>query len=105
MLVAAAVLASTAYAGGPDKMVAMPQAQDHALFATIEGGYTWNSLGDTNLAYTIGSETFTLSPSQTNSGGTGRVAFGAMHQSTNPSIYYTGELGWATMDKQNTHNL
>ena len=86
MLVAATLLASTVYAGGPS-VEPMPQSHNLPLFATLEGGYTWNDLGTTTVN--------SLTASESNKGFSGRVAAGAAHYSSyNPSLSYTGEFGW-----------
>lgn len=96
LIAATAILASSAYAGGPDAMSMPVASQNHNLFATLEGGYTWNSLGDTTV--TVGSTTHTAE--QTNNGGTGRVAVGAIHYSTAyTGLSYTGEMGWGYYGK------
>lgn len=96
LLAAATVLVSTAYAGGDDTLTMPAQNQNPVLFATAEGGYTWNSLGDTQI--TVGGTTFTAT--QTDSGGSGRLAMGAVHYSTRtPGLSYTGELGWGYYGK------
>ena len=88
MLLAATVLASSVYAGGPDVMAA-PQHQDPTLFATAEGGYSWNSVGDTTIVYDgIGGTV-----AKSDEGATARVAVGGIHYTTNPNLSYTGEIG------------
>ena len=98
MLIASSLLASAVYAGGPDTM-AMPAAPGHSMFAAIEGGYSWNTFGDTNVA--IGTTTPTLhTVTPDNSGGTGRVAIGAIHYSSySPKLAYTAEAGWGYYGK------
>ena len=89
MLVSAALstvlLVSGAYAGG-QTVEPMPQDQNPTLFATLEGGYTWNELNATTVNG--------VTANQSNSGGTGRFAIGGIHQSTmHPNLSYTAEVG------------
>ena len=99
LLIASSLLASAVYAGGPDTM-AMPAAPGHSMFAAIEGGYSWNTFGNTTVA--IGN---IVTPTQrvvtpSNNGGTGRVAIGAIHYSTySPKLAYTAEAGWGYYGK------
>lgn len=92
MLLASVVLASNAYAGG--EVIQPMQPLNPALFATIEGGYTWNALGSTTVSYTGETSTFTGTVPKKKHGATGRVAAGAIHYSSNPDLSYTAELGW-----------
>jgi hypothetical protein len=81
--ISALCLSSGLYAGtmGP---ISTP---GHALFTTIEGGYTWDEVDDTNI------NGFIASKSTDHWGG--RLAAGATHYSvTNNALSYTGELGW-----------
>ena len=98
LLIASSLLASAVYAGGPDTM-AMPAAPAHTLFTTVEGGYSWNTFGDTTVAIApITATTRVVTPS--NNGGTGRVAIGAIHYSTySPKLSYTAEAGWGYYGK------
>lgn len=95
MLLVATVLASSAYAGGPTTEMPVSHSKP-ALFASLEGGYTWNDVGNTTVSYTntTTDATFTGSPNKSNSGGTGVLSVGAIHySSTNPDLSYTGEMG------------
>ncbi|OGT42506.1 MAG: hypothetical protein A3F13_09175 [Gammaproteobacteria bacterium RIFCSPHIGHO2_12_FULL_40_19] len=100
LLLATTFLAAHVYAGGPT-VEPMAQPQNHALFATLEGGYTWNYVGNTTVSYanTTTGATNTESPTKTNNGGSGRFALGAIHYTSNPDISYTGEFGWGYYGK------
>jgi hypothetical protein len=103
MVLAAALIASSAYAGG-QTVEPMAPMHHHALFVSAEGGYSWNYVGSTNVTYTNSrtGASFSGSPTKSNSGGTGRLAFGAIHYSpSNPNLSYTGEIGWGYYGKTN----
>lgn len=77
-----AMSVTSAYAGtmGPVSV------ENHALFATAEGAYTWSQLGDVTL------NRFSLRTDYNGWGG--RLAVGATHYTSTPWSY-TAELGWA----------
>lgn len=92
LLISAFILSScTAFAGG-STVEPMSQNKNLPLFATVEGGYTWNTLGDTTVN--------TVTASKSDSGASGRAAVGAAHYSTsNSDLSYTAEAGWGYYGK------
>ena len=98
ILLAATVLASSAFAGG--YTTEAPHSKP-ALFAQLEGGYTWDTMGSTTFSFVGPTSTFTGGPAETTSGGTGVLSFGAIHYSSaHPDLSYTGEMGWGYYGKR-----
>ena len=60
-------------------------APEHALFASVEGAYTWSSLGPVMINNRVLNSSY--------NGWGGRVAAGAVHHTATP-LSYTAELGW-----------
>jgi len=90
------LLGSSVFAGPSFAPVPMAAAvSQHPLFIDAEGGYTWNSIDNTIV------RTTTINPS--NSGGTGRIAAGAVYHSTDV-LSYTGEMGWGYYGKSHFSN-
>lgn len=92
LLISAIVLSSSAvYAGGPS-VEPMSQNNNLPLFATVEGGYTWNAFGNTTVNG--------VTASKSDKGVSARAAVGATHYSTsNPNVSYTAEGGWGYYGK------
>lgn len=62
-----------------------PVGSEHALFASIEGAYTWSALDTVIINDNVLNTSY--------NGWGGRVAAGAVHHTASP-LSYTAEIGW-----------
>lgn len=81
------VLSAHGYAGDMGPAV----APANSLFTSVEGAYTWDSVGSTVVNG--------FHAHKTKDGWGGRLAAGAIHHSTYSNWLYTAEMGWGYYSK------